>query len=238
VLVVTPDGDRPMTLAQVPPGAHVEISFSEPRAGERSVRLVRVVSLPPESPPRKRTPSPLKPTPAASTAMSIVQLKAPIRVFIQISNTHFVTAVKGGGGIAPPSCADGTVALDPGAATIGAWQTFALISLGEQQYALRTPGGQYVSAVLGSAAQLSASAQTSPLHTDAMKARADEFFTLVPAAGGNVALQTADGVHYVTAVGGGGCAGSDALPFRTDAATIAETEKFWIVPLPGQSDIP
>jgi hypothetical protein len=86
-----------------------------------------------------------------------------------------------------------------------------LISLGDQQYALRTPGGQYVGAVSGQGAAASNTTQQSPLHIDATKADKDEFFTLVPA-GEDVALQTADGVNYATAVGG--AAVPDPTPFR------------------------
>ena len=220
VVAVTAEGNEPMSLTRIPPGSRVSLSYMEKRKDLRVAKSVRVLSIP------IATPSPT----ASASPPATVALRSPVRVFIQISDTHFVTAVEGGGGVSEQSCAPGTVALDTSAVTIGPWQTFALLPLGDDQYALRTAGGQYVTAVakVGIAGQAD-SARESRLHTDATSAKADEFFTLVPA-GDGIAVQTADGVHYVTAVNGGGCAGSDSLPFRTNSATIGESEKFWIIP--------
>jgi hypothetical protein len=234
VVVVTPDGKRPIKVTEIPPGARVSVSYAARGQEARVVKAVRVLSLRSEPPvASKPTPTPLqRSAQAVNESASLKTIQSPVRVFIQTVDARIVTAVDGGGGASAGACGPDTVALDTSATTVGPYQKFTLLSLGDQQYALRTAGGQYVSAVSAQAG-LTTAAQKSPLHLDAHRVDRDENFTLVPA-GDSVAIQTPDGVHYVSAVGGGGCAGSESLPFRTSAQTIGDAETFSIVPLAGQ----
>jgi hypothetical protein len=99
-----------------------------------------------------------------------------------------------------------------------------LTLLGE--FALKTAGGQFVSATAGGGR-----GGADALRSDAAQCGAWETFTLVPQGGSNYALRTLDG-HHLTVVGGGG-RGSDAV--HSDQPGVGPFEAVQVVPRGGKT---
>jgi hypothetical protein len=160
-------------------------------------------------------------------------------VAFQTSNHDFVTAVGGGDSMVQANCGARQIALHENATTIGAYETFTMVSIpntGEGgYYAFKTSGGYYLTAVNGGGIGGHNNRRAySQLDTDASTVLAWEKFRLIPLDASlhpKVAIQTSDGTHYITASNGGGC-GSDAtnfVPFRTNAKSIGRWERFRII---------
>ncbi|MGB8907328.1 MAG: hypothetical protein WCC84_01130 [Candidatus Cybelea sp.] len=152
-------------------------------------------------------------------------------VAIQTSDGDYVVDVGSGGGRAKGHGCQ--FALNNDATTIGPWETFTLVSVTSEKYAFQTIYGDYVTAVAGGGIGGSVK-RYGPLQTNGKRIGRSEKFQIV-ALGSNppqVAIQTPDGEHYVTAVAGGGMGGCRfnlIEPFQTDAARIGEWEEFTLV---------
>ena len=146
------------------------------------------------------------------------------------NHRHFLTALGGG--------AKATDAFHTDATNASTWEYFYFLKCGDlgsgYQYAIRPTGtgniagkGDFVSflTALGGARGLTSQAMTaySGLQSGSK-------FKLIRQNDGTYALQTSNGVNYVTAVGGGGIASGDNL--HTDARQVQAWEKFKIVEQP------
>ena len=160
------------------------------------------------------------------------------RVAIRTSGGFFVTAIGGGGGPTEPNCSPYWVALHQNATRIGPWETFKLVRVpttvtGSREYAFQTSDGDYITAVNGGGiGDQNGTNPSSQLITNATRIGAQEEFRIVPvdtADRGEVAIQTPDGKHFVTAVNGGGCGGPDSVPFHSNAKAIGPNESFTLI---------
>jgi hypothetical protein len=144
---------------------------------------------------------------------------------LQTTNGNYLTAVNGGLYGSQANCGPSMFALHTNATSAGTWETFGVMWLGNNQFALMTSDGQnYVTAVNGGGMGSITDGQA--IHTNATTVGPDEMFTLTFSNNySNVVLQTADG-HYVTAVGGGGCGGVNSVPIHTNATSIGSWETF------------
>lgn len=161
-------------------------------------------------------------------------------ILLQTANGTYVTAVNGGGGPTEPNCGPSMVALHEDATSIGPWERFLVVYIpgnpnapvGQQyaHWAFQTSGGQYLTAVSGGGiGGTNGAVPSSQLHTDATAPGPWEKFTAIDLGGNYIALKTPDGIHYLTAVNGGGCGGANTVPFHTDATQIGPWEQFLIV---------
>ncbi len=138
-------------------------------------------------------------------------------------NQRYVTAMSGGG-LDPPN-----VAIITSSQTIGANELFTLIWIDKPlgKFALRTAGGQYVTAVGGGGIGGSINW---PIQTDRTGAGDWELFTFKVQADGRYAIRTFGG-NYLTAVNGGGIGiGGNQTPVHTDARTAGPWETFSFIP--------
>lgn len=160
-------------------------------------------------------------------------------VALQTSNHDFVTAVGGGDNMVQANCGARQIALHENATTIGPDETFTMVTIPSTAdggyYAFKTSGGYYLTAVNGGGIGTHNNRRGySQLATGASTILAWEKFRIIPldeSLHPKVAIQTPDGVHYITASNGGGC-GSDAtnfVPFRTNAKSIGRWERFRII---------
>jgi hypothetical protein len=160
-------------------------------------------------------------------------------VALQTIHHNFVTAVGGGDNMAQANCGPRQIALHENATTIGPYERFTMVSIatnaGGGYYAFKTSGGYYLTAVNGGGIGGHNNRRGySQLDTGASAIFAWEKFKIIPLDASlhpKVAIQTSDGVHYITASNGGGC-GSGAtnlVPFRTNSKSIGRWEQFKII---------
>ncbi len=146
---------------------------------------------------------------------------------IQVPNGDFVYAVNGGG-LGNPSSGPGATALNTNRTVAAAWETFTLVQVNSEQFALQTANGNFVTFVNGGGMG-GPNDDTSPVHTDATSVSADTTFilTMLP---DNVhaTLQTCSG-QFITANNGGGFGGPNNVPIHTDAKTRGPWETFSFV---------
>jgi hypothetical protein len=147
-------------------------------------------------------------------------------------NGHFLTALGGGGKTSNAFHTDATVA--------DTWEAFFVLKSGDlgsgYRYAIRPAGtggpGEYVFFLAafgggGRGTKQYDNGAGGPAMTHYNGQFADSQFTLIRLVDGSYALQTPNGINYVTAVNGGGIANGDNL--HTDATQIQAWEKFKIV---------
>jgi hypothetical protein len=138
---------------------------------------------------------------------------------IQTVNAHFLTAVGNGGKT--------TDAVHTDATKVGDWERWGVTKCGDlgsgYQYRLRPYTSAWLLANGGGGLTKDALRSGGPEHL----AR----FTLMRQGDGSYALQTSNGINYVTAVGGGGLVQSAATPdiLQTDRTQIQAWEKFRFV---------
>ncbi len=145
---------------------------------------------------------------------------------IRTFNEHFLTALGGGGKTSNAFHTDATVA--------STWETFFVLKSGDlgsgYRYAIRPAGtggpGEVVNFLTAFGGGGLGTKQY-PAMTHFRGLGTDSQFTLIRLNDGSYALQTSNGINYVTAVGGGGIANGDNL--HTDATQIQAWEKFKIV---------
>jgi hypothetical protein len=146
------------------------------------------------------------------TAEIASALVGPITCTFLTTNSHYVTAVGGGGRT--------TDVIHTDAVRVGSWEKFTLIDSGDGasniHYGLRTTNGHYLTAV-GAGGRI-----TDVIHSDATQLLDWEKFSFWSLGGGIYAIQTFDG-HYLTAVGGGGRI-TDTI--HSDATRIGSWEQF------------
>jgi len=147
---------------------------------------------------------------------------------------HYVSDVGGGGHEGQPDCGFRAVALHDNASEIGPAERFRVTRVpGTNRFALQTADGEFLTAVNGGGIGGPPDARGfSQLHTNAENIGPWERFHLVKLGGGEIALRTPDGYHYVSAANTGGCGGPNDVPFHTDAETLGPWEQFAIVALP------
>jgi hypothetical protein len=137
-----------------------------------------------------------------------------VRCSIKTYNSHFLTAVSGGGRTSDVLHTDAT--------RLGSWEKFYFVDSEKgvypTVYGIRTMTGNYLTAV-GGGGQI-----YDVMHSDANFLRAWEEFTLVPLGLQYYAIRTVKG-YYLTAVSGGGRR-TDAI--HSDATQIREWERFKI----------
>lgn len=151
---------------------------------------------------------------------------------IKTYDGHFLTALGGGG--------KATDAFHTDAVQANTWEYFYFVKCGElgsgYQYAIRPTGtgnipgkGDFVSYLTA----LGGGGRTQQAMTAYSGLQAGSRFRFIKQSDGSYALQTSNGVNYVTAVGGGGLASGDNL--HTDAQQVQAWEKFKIVEQPNCS---
>ncbi len=160
-------------------------------------------------------------------------------VALQTIHHDFVTAVGGGDSMAQPNCGPRQIALHENSTTIGPNETFTMVSIpntGEGgYYAFKTSGGYYLTAVNGGGIGGHNNRRNySQVVTRASTVLNWQKFRLIPLDATlhpKVAIQTADGVHYITASNGGGCGGNatNLVPFRTNSKSIGRWEQFRVI---------
>jgi len=89
-------------------------------------------------------------------------------------NRHYLTAVNGGG----IGEAANTLPLHSDARSAGAWETFFLVPLGGEVYAIRTPDGRHYLTAVNSGG-IGEAANTLPFHTDATQIGPWEKFRII-----------------------------------------------------------
>lgn len=179
-------------------------------------------------------------------------MKAFIGNIVTPNGRNFLTAVNGGG-LGGPDSGAGLVALHTDAVVASTWETFRLIlqpgsSLDSgMKFALQTSdGAHYLTAVNGGGVGGPNNA-TCPVHTDQTTPGAWEIFYLLvddtvnpPTA--KLALFSEGSVltggpflscHYVTAVNGGGVAGSNTQPVNTGATAVGADQVFSFTSIPA-----
>jgi hypothetical protein len=143
-------------------------------------------------------------------------------------NGHFLTALGGGGKTSAAFHTDATVA--------NTWEAFWVLKSGDlgsgYRYAIRPAGTGGSGEVVNFLTALGGGGRPGfqdgePAITHFRGLGTDSLFTLIRLDDGSYALQTSNGINYVTAVGGGGIAHGDNL--HTDATRIQAWEKFRIV---------
>jgi hypothetical protein len=146
---------------------------------------------------------------------------------IQVPSGNYLYAV-GGGGLGNPATGPGSTALNTDRTVAQGWETFTLVQLNSEQFALQTASGNFVTFVNGGGMG-GPNDSTSPVHTDATSIDADSTFiiTMLP---DNVhaTIQTCDG-HYLTANNSGGFGGPNNVPIHTDATKAQAWEAFTFV---------
>jgi hypothetical protein len=167
-------------------------------------------------------------------------MKTLIGNILTANGKNMLTAVNGGG-LGGPDSGAGVVALHTDPTVAGPWETFKLIlnpgspPIGPgMKFALQTSSGaNYVTAVNGGGVGGPNDA-TCPVHTDATTAGAWEAFTLLVDDSVNPPTARISpftvlpllGNHYLSAVNGGGVAGTATQPVHTDATSIGTWEQF------------
>lgn len=162
---------------------------------------------------------------SVTTNLTIDHKFIGVKINIQTSNGHFVTAVNGGG-----LGEDNTVPFFT-TKNLSSSALFTLVPLDRagDTVAIVTINGHYVTAVKGGGIGGPNDA-TSPLHTDAVEAGLWEEFTLKHHEKGDTyAIQTTSG-YYLTANNGGGLGErANEHPLHTDAISIDTWEKFKLI---------
>ena len=142
-------------------------------------------------------------------------------------NGHFLTALGGGGKTSNAFHTDATVA--------STWEAFWVLKSGDlgsgYRYAIRPAGTGGPNEVVNFLTAFGGGGRSGfqdgePAVTHFRGLGTDSQFTLIRLDDGSYALQTSNGINYVTAVGGGGIANGDNL--HTDATRIQAWEKFKI----------
>ena len=143
---------------------------------------------------------------------------------MQTMDRYFVTAVNGGG------LGGGNTALYTNATTQGAFETFTLNWVNQQQalFALQTKNGDFVTAVNGGDMG-GPNNDLAPIHTDATTIGSWQHFMIIVQADNSATVQTCPG-YYLTAVNGGGFGGPNNVPIHTDATQFGGWEEFTLVP--------
>ena len=160
---------------------------------------------------------------------------------IETSGGDFLSAINGGG-IGQKSDPANQWAIHTDATTVGAWERFRLFPLPGGAVGLATLSGflhpflTLVSAIDGGGiGQVADPTSTWPIHTDKTTVGPWERLAIVPNQDGTVSIMTPDGVHYFTAVNGGGVGQltdpANRLPIHTDSLTTGAWEAFTLVPL-------
>lgn len=161
---------------------------------------------------------------------------APTYFAIQALNGGYLTAVGQGGKYENAFHSD--------ARQIGSWEYLRLVKCGDlgdgYQYTILTPRGQVLSAVNGGGKD-SGDTLVQGYWPGDTPDRAWARFKFIRQADGSYALQTANGVNYLTALGGGGqvqkylppdcglfeaCISGTSTIFHTDATQVQGWEKF------------
>ncbi len=181
------------------------------------------------------TPKAAGPDATALGTSKIHPLESGTKVALEISGGYYVTAVDGGGGPKQPNCGKFQLDLHENAKSIGSWETFTLVPEGGNSYAFEIGKGPYYITAVGGGGfgAPNGDRHYSRLHTNAKTVGAWEKFTIVypnPSQPNEVAIQTPDGIHYVTAADGGGCGGNNDVPFHTNAQQVGPWETFTLVP--------
>ena len=160
----------------------------------------------------------------ASDRVAAVKPSSP--TVIQTPTGHYLTAVHEGG------LAGRSTAVRTNATQAGAWETFTLewIDQSQRTFALRTADGHYLTAVQGGGIG-GPNDVTSPVHSEARVIGPWELWTLSFLPGGSqVTLRSANG-HFLTAVNGGGMAGSNDT-VATDGTEAGPWQQFRLVEPP------
>ena len=138
-------------------------------------------------------------------------------------NDHFLTALGGGGKTSNAFHTDATAA--------GSWEKFWVLKSGDVgsgfRYAIMASGTRSFLIASGEGGIGPPTKGLAPAIFAYHYLDESGYFTLIRLDEGSYALQTRNGVNYVTAVGGGGIARGDNL--HTDATRIGAWEKFKIV---------
>src|SRR2546426_10674484 len=131
--------------------------------------------------------------------------------------SHYLTAVSGGG-----ACCG---ALHTDARQVASWERFKLLVLGNGQFAIQTLRGYYLGA--GNGGGMGANVNDWALFTtETTIGDYAKYRLLQQQDSGTYAIQTPNGINYVTAVGGGGRA-TDVI--HTDATKAGSWEQWRLV---------
>src|SRR5262245_33111787 len=134
---------------------------------------------------------------------------------------HYLTAVSGGG-----ICCN---AIHTDATQARAWERFKLLVVGGGQYSIQTVRNYYVGAAGGAGGGVTNELVISTVEATFDSSQTWQKFRLFQQQdSGTYAIQTGNGINYVTAVGGGG-RNTDAI--HTDARQVGDWEKFRLVKL-------
>jgi hypothetical protein len=154
---------------------------------------------------------------------------------IQTASGNYLTAVNGGG-LGGPDTGSAAVALHTDATVAGPWETFTVVWLNPTytRFALRTSGGNYVTAVDGGGIG-GPNDSSAPVHTDATSIAEWERLTLTFLPNNQVTINAPDGL-FLTAVNGGGISAPGTSPIHTDAVQHAAWEAFTLVRIAAVSD--
>jgi hypothetical protein len=162
-----------------------------------------------------------------------------MKVALRTSTGNYVTAVNDGGMGDPPGLPFNSTAVHTNAAAAGPWEKFTLVNAGDGKIAIKTSGGQYVTAVNGGGMTdpPGFALNTTAVHTNAKNVGPWETFTLVPLGSNQYTLQAGDG-KFVNAVNGGGIGDPSGQPFNswpihTNASKIGPWEKFDLIVIEG-----
>jgi hypothetical protein len=144
---------------------------------------------------------------------------------IRIQNRYFFTAANNGG-----LGTGQNVAIRTDARVVGPNEKFNIVPTNTTagQFALRTSGGHYVTAV-NNGGMGGPNDSTSPIHTDAVAQGPGETFAFERQPDGSYAIRTTTG-YYLSAVNGGGWGeAANRFPVHTDASAIGPWETFTFV---------
>jgi hypothetical protein len=153
-----------------------------------------------------------------------LQMFRSLRLAFRTNRNSFLNAVNNGG------LSNDNVALSTGARTVGNFEKFyvEVIDLGQNQFALRTLSGYFITFVNGGGMGGPDDASC-PIHTDAPNLSTWEQFLAEPQVDGTYAFKTANGGFYLTAVNGGNKQPSGTQPITTTATTRGANEVFTAV---------
>jgi hypothetical protein len=168
-----------------------------------------------------------------------VRIPHTLTTAIETRQGYLLTAVNGGG-LGDPKSAPHGVALTTGATTAGPFEifTFVWVNRMARTFALKTHDGRFVTAVGGGGIGGPDSAQ-SPVHANVRTFEPWAKFTITMLADNlHATIRTADGKHYLSAVRGGGVAGSGEVALQTDATEIIPEAVFRFAPAEPPARLP